>query len=146
MEGTTGRAIARLAEATPGSTIKLAFGAEYPSESFAGDHMATFSSRGPNSDGKLGIKPDFAAPGVNIMSTWPAYGKNDPAVSYDEAYERISGTSMATPHVAGLAVLLKEEHPEWTPFEIRAALANTADEISDEDASDMTFTRRAQDA
>ncbi|WP_219836998.1 S8 family serine peptidase [Paenibacillus sp. R14(2021)] len=133
MEGKTGRAIAKLAQSNPGSTIKLAFGTDYPSESFTGDHMATFSSRGPNTDGKLGIKPDLAAPGVNIMSTWPAYGKNDPTISYAEAYERISGTSMATPHVAGLALLLKQEHPEWTPFEIRAALANTADEISDED-------------
>ncbi|MFC5649592.1 S8 family serine peptidase [Paenibacillus solisilvae] len=133
MEGKTGRALARLALNSPGSNIELAFDAEYPSESDPGDHMAEFSSRGPNSDGTLGIKPDFSAPGVNIMSTWPAYGKNDPSISYAEAYNRISGTSMATPHVAGLALLLKQQHPEWSPFEVRAALANTADEISDEE-------------
>ncbi len=136
MEGKPGRALARFLTNNPGSELQLTFGGEYPKTVDPGDQMADFSSRGPNFDGSLGIKPDFVAPGVNILSTWPAYGKGFedgqyPEDLYSEAYNRISGTSMATPHVAGLAVLLKQEHPDWTPFEIRAALANTADFISD---------------
>lgn len=136
MEGKPGRALARFLSNNPGSEIQLTFSGEYPKTVDPGDHMADFSSRGPNFDGSLGIKPDFVAPGVNILSTWPGYGKGFengqyPEELYSEAYNRISGTSMATPHVAGLAVLLKQEHPDWTPFEIRAALANTADFISD---------------
>lgn len=131
MPGIEGRALARELMAHPEMPLTFTFGSDYTNATQAGDKMAYFSSRGPNSDANLSIKPDLVAPGVNIMSTWPAYGLNDPNASYSEAYSRISGTSMATPHVAGLALLLKQEHPNWTPFDIRAALANTADEISD---------------
>ncbi|WP_090583529.1 S8 family serine peptidase [Paenibacillus sp. OV219] len=132
MEGQAGRALARAVEANPETQLTFTFGPDYPQTVIPGDHMADFSSRGPASDGSFGIKPDVVAPGVNIMSTWPAYKKFDPTASYDQAYNRISGTSMATPHVAGLALLIKQAHPNWTPFDIRAALANTADEILDE--------------
>ena len=133
MEGKPGRALARfLLAQQSGGDLKLAFSSHYNNAVQAGDHVANFSSRGPTQDGSFGIKPDIVAPGVNILSTWPAYGKGNPSISYDEAYNRISGTSMATPHVAGLAALLKQEHPDWTPFDIRSALANTADIISDE--------------
>ncbi|PLT44038.1 S8 family serine peptidase [Paenibacillus sp. FSL W8-1187] len=132
LDGKTGRALARFATASGNSNVWFDF-AKYTSEQDPGDRMAGFSSRGPNADGILGIKPDVVAPGVAVMSTWPAYGKGIPGASYDEAYSRSSGTSMATPHVAGLAALLQQAHPEWTPFDIRAALANTADPISDED-------------
>ncbi|MGE6230444.1 S8 family serine peptidase [Paenibacillus chitinolyticus] len=133
MKGTEGRALARKALAAQGQTLKLAFGANYPKSEIPGDTMATFSSRGPNVDGDLSIKPDISAPGVSILSTWPAYGKQKPNASYNTAYSRISGTSMATPHVAGLALLLKQQHPDWSPLDIRAALANTSDRISDLD-------------
>ncbi|WP_372009428.1 S8 family serine peptidase [Paenibacillus chitinolyticus] len=133
MKGTEGRALARKALAAQGQTLKLAFGANYPKSEIPGDTMATFSSRGPNVDGDLSIKPDISAPGVSILSTWPAYGKQKPNASYNTAYSRISGTSMATPHVAGLALLLKQQHPDWSPLDIRAALANTSDKISDLD-------------
>lgn len=133
MKGTEGRALARKALAAQGQTLKLAFGANYPKSEIPGDTMATFSSRGPNVDGDLSIKPDISAPGVSILSTWPAYGKQKPDANYNTAYSRISGTSMATPHVAGLALLLKQQHPDWSPLDIRAALANTSDKISDLD-------------
>lgn len=133
MEGAAGRALARSVLANPDTPLQFTFGSEYPQTVIAGDHMADFSSRGPASDGSFGIKPDVVAPGVNILSTWPAYKKFDENASYDQAYNRISGTSMATPHIAGLALLIKQAHPNWTPFDIRAALANTADEITDED-------------
>ncbi|SDP07075.1 Serine protease, subtilisin family [Paenibacillus sp. yr247] len=136
MPGTTGRAIAR--NLTAGLTFT--FGDIFTENHLAGDTIAEFGSRGPNSDGNYGIKPDISAPGVNIYSTLPKYGKNpdgtiDYSKSYEKAYGRLSGTSMATPHIAGLALLLKQEHRDWSPFDIRAALANTADEIRNLDGT-----------
>jgi len=77
--------------------------------------VAGFSSRGPSHWDLL--KPDFAAPGVNIL----AAGHAGP-----EAYVFMQGTSMASPHAAGAAALLRQRHPEWTPAEIKSALALTA--------------------
>ncbi|ULO07368.1 S8 family serine peptidase [Paenibacillus sp. 19GGS1-52] len=133
MKGTEGRALARALVQNSGTQLETAFGADYHQSLFLGDTLAGFSSAGPNVDSKLSIKPDFVAPGVGILSTWPAYGKFDTHASYDEAYKRISGTSMAAPHVAGLALLIKQAHPNWTPFDIRAALANTADVLPGDD-------------
>ena len=133
MKGAQGRAIARQMLSHPTEPLAVTFGGDYPRIEVMGDTMASFSSRGPNADGLLGIKPDLAAPGVNIRSTWPAYGLSNPEASYDEAYSRSSGTSMAAPHVAGLALLLLQEHPDWSPFDVRAALANTSESLFDED-------------
>ncbi|MBO7748605.1 S8 family serine peptidase [Paenibacillus sp. MWE-103] len=134
MEGTYGRKLAKQVLAQPETALTFAFGASFErAVGVEGDRIADFSSKGPNSDPDWSIKPDVVAPGNNIFSTWPAYGKDKPDVSYRDAYNRISGTSMATPHVAGLALLLKEKHPEWTPFDVRAALANTAVELTDGD-------------
>ncbi|BCG56826.1 S8 family serine peptidase [Paenibacillus sp. URB8-2] len=129
IEGAKGRALARAILANPNTPVTFTFGDDYHKTQSSGDELASFTSWGPNVDKNLSIKPDFVAPGVGILSTWPAYKKYDAykSASYDEAYNRISGTSMATPHVAGLALLLKQAHPSWGPFEIRAALANTAD-------------------
>jgi minor extracellular serine protease Vpr len=79
--------------------------------------FASFSSAGPRSvDGHL--KPDISAPGVSIFST--AMGTGNQGL-----YE--SGTSMATPHVAGSAALAVQAHPHWSAAEVSAALVNTAD-------------------
>ncbi len=75
--------------------------------------IALFSSRGPTVN--LTLKPDVAAVGVNVYSSVPG----GELASYN-------GTSMATPHVAGAAALLKQAHPDWTPMEIKAALMGTA--------------------
>lgn len=89
------------------------------------DRMAEFSSRGPNNDGW--IKPELTAPGVNIYSAtitqaaMPGGGMPDPT-----GYISASGTSMATPHVAGAAALIRQAHPDWTSMQIKAALVNTA--------------------
>nr|WP_239056492.1 S8 family serine peptidase [Wenzhouxiangella limi] len=82
------------------------------------DVLAGFSSRGPlNVDV---IKPDMTAPGVAILAAVAADGGNP------ETYGVYSGTSMASPHVAGAAALLRAIHPTWTPSEIRSALMGTA--------------------
>ncbi|MCM3629076.1 S8 family serine peptidase [Paenibacillus glycanilyticus] len=129
MSGVEGRSIAR--QLGTGKTLNFTFEA-FQKQRNEGDHMADFSSRGPNSDGNYGIKPDLVAPGVNVYSTWPMYGKVNPGADYSKAYMRESGTSMATPHVAGLALLVKEAHPDWGPLDIRAALDNTSEGILDE--------------
>ncbi len=88
-----------------------------------GDVMAAFSSRGP-----LGnfIKPDITAPGVQILAaTTPTPDSVDggPAGQY---WQAIAGTSMASPHIAGAALLVKAVHPDWTPGQIKSALMTQA--------------------
>ncbi|ASR49403.1 serine protease [Paenibacillus kribbensis] len=135
MIGKEGRALARQIIESQNSKQKffISFGKDYIRTDNAGNTMAAFSSRGPNGDELLSIKPDVSAPGVGIMSTYPAFAKFYPDASYEHAYKRSNGTSMASPHVAGLAVLLKQQHPNWTPFDIRAALANTSVTLFNED-------------
>lgn len=97
-----------------------------------GDSLADFSSRGPvNSN--YDIKPDIVAPGVSVFSTYPEF-VNDPeeGLDYTAAYARLNGTSMATPHVAGVAALILEEHPDLDPFDVKTALMNTADDLKND--------------
>jgi hypothetical protein len=76
------------------------------------------SSRGPT-PGTLAFKPDLAAPGENILSTALGGGLTTK-----------SGTSMSSPHVAGVAALLLELHPDWTPADVKAALVSTTRAMS----------------
>ncbi|MBP3964963.1 S8 family serine peptidase [Paenibacillus lignilyticus] len=95
-----------------------------------GGHLANFSGRGPV-NGSYDIKPDVVGPGVNVYSTYPEYiHSKEEGIDYSHAYARISGTSMATPHVAGIIALILQQHPEYTPFDVRAALMNTADDLN----------------
>jgi subtilisin family serine protease len=89
----------------------------------ATDQMASFSSRGP-AMGSYAIKPDLVAPGLEIRSTWPG-----------GQYADDSGTSMAAPHVAGAAALLRQAHPAWTAQQIAVALTGGAKVLSGEDAA-----------
>lgn len=90
-----------------------------------GDEVNSSSSRGPTVP-NFDIKPDVLAPGTDIMSTIAMYQADLPEVVYDYAYERKSGTSMSTPYIAGVAALMKQAHPEWTQFDVKVALSNTA--------------------
>ncbi|SFT24596.1 S8 family serine peptidase [Paenibacillus sp. BC26] len=95
-----------------------------------GGHLAGFSGVGPV-NGSYDIKPDVVGPGVNVYSTYPEYiHSKEEGIDYSHAYARISGTSMATPHVAGIIALILQQHPEYTPFDVRAALMNTADDLN----------------
>ncbi|WP_057913087.1 S8 family serine peptidase [Peribacillus muralis] len=91
-----------------------------------GDKLASFSSRGPTRK-NYDMKPEVTAPGVSVLSTVPAYSLNpDKEDDYQYAYDRLSGTSMAAPHVAGIAALLLQANPELGPQDIKTILMNTA--------------------
>ncbi|MFG2333369.1 S8 family serine peptidase [Streptomyces sp. NPDC048604] len=83
------------------------------------DSTAWFSSRGPTTLSHT-LKPEIAAPGVGINAA-AAGGRGV------YAYQGMSGTSMATPHVAGAAAIVKQRHPDWTAQQIKAALVSSAD-------------------
>lgn len=89
------------------------------------DKLADFSTTGPRS-GDSGIKPDVTAPGVGIVAAKAKNGFLGDPVEGDDSHVAMSGTSMATPHVAGAAAILAGEHPDWTPAQIKVALMNTA--------------------
>ncbi|MFV2144114.1 S8 family serine peptidase [Isoptericola sp. G70] len=89
-----------------------------PSEG-QGDVIAAFSSRGPA--GPV-IKPDITAPGVQVlaaMTPTPAAPESGPSGQY---YQAINGTSMSSPHIAGVGLLLRAANPDWTPGQIKSAI------------------------
>ncbi|MHC8514356.1 S8 family serine peptidase [Sporosarcina sp. ITBMC105] len=90
-----------------------------------GDDVNNSSSRGPSTP-NFDIKPDVTAPGTNIMSAIPMYKADFPEATYEHAYTRKTGTSMATPHIAGIAALVKQANPTWNAFDVKVALSNTA--------------------
>ncbi|XP_010263869.1 PREDICTED: subtilisin-like protease SBT3.9 [Nelumbo nucifera] len=91
--------------------------------------VAFFSSRGPSSLSPSVLKPDIAAPGVNILASWsPA----SPSSSIHQhkvpplKFKIESGTSMSCPHISAIVALLKSMHPNWSPAAIKSALVTTA--------------------
>lgn len=96
----------------PGLTATLSFS--------VGDMLSSFTSRGPGGSGGITgpiLKPDVAAPGDSIVSTGAGSGNGT---------NTYGGTSMAAPHVAGMAALLRQAHPDWSVADIKAVIMNTA--------------------
>ncbi len=88
-----------------------------------GNQMQGFSARGPSVWEPNVLKPDVTAPGVDILAG------HTPDVANNvrgERFQYLSGTSMAVPHAAGIAALLKEAHPDWSPAALKSALVTTA--------------------
>jgi subtilisin family serine protease len=86
------------------------------------DIMADFSSQGPT-DVDFRVKPDVVAPGVNVLSSIPvSFCGGAPCWAF------FQGTSMATPHLAGSAAVVRQQHSNWSAAQIRSAIVNTADQ------------------
>jgi subtilisin family serine protease len=107
--------------ATPGDHTGSIAGESLDLSASNGDQMAAFSSRGPDKSVPDVLKPDIAAPGVDILA---AVNTTNPLS--DPEYGILSGTSMATPHMTGAAALIRAVHNTWTPAEIQSALMTTA--------------------
>ncbi|WCJ20150.1 Subtilisin-like protease SBT2.4 [Euphorbia peplus] len=92
--------------------------------------VSRFSSRGPdftdiNRNPADVLKPDILAPGHQIWAAWSPLSATDPIMKGNH-FALLSGTSMATPHIAGIAALIKQLNPSWTPSMIASALSTTA--------------------
>ncbi len=128
---TTGSAVRDyIAGAGAAATASIGEGTATPTQ---GSVMADFSSRGPNPVANDLIKPDVTAPGVNILAghtPFPSVGAGG------QLFQSISGTSMSSPHVAGLFALLRQAHPDWTAAMAKSAIMTTArQDVTKEDAS-----------
>ncbi|WHY72044.1 S8 family serine peptidase [Fictibacillus enclensis] len=89
------------------------------------DKLAYFSSQGPRI-GDQALKPDLTAPGVDITAARSQY-----ATKGSGSYLSMSGTSMATPHVAGAAAILSQRHPDWNGQQLKDALMSSTKELSE---------------
>jgi subtilisin family serine protease len=112
-----GRALRSWVRQHPEAPVSISPAVEFPDASQS-DVWQSFSGLGPSGLGQL--KPDIAAPGANIFTASVAAGLG---------FELLSGTSFASPHIAGAAALVKQLHPSWTPDQIKSALMSSADTV-----------------
>ncbi|MFC7678386.1 S8 family serine peptidase [Paenibacillus sp. GCM10028914] len=117
---------------TYGESIKAAMSTQTLHTSFSttieSDIMASFSSRGPAKP-SYAIKPDISAPGIGIVSSVP---------DYEGWYESNNGTSMAAPHMAGAAALIKQKYPTLNTYEIKSLLMNNTVKMNDRNGNRYT--------
>ena len=106
---------------TAGAAATATLSQSVVNNSAAAPDIAAFSSRGPSLAGGGDIlKPDVMAPGVDVLAAV------SPAGNSGKLFDLISGTSMSSPHVAGIAALLRQAHRDWSPMAIKSALMTTA--------------------
>ena len=117
---------------SPGTAAKaITVAASTEGDQGPADEIAGFSSSGPTPL-SLEMKPDVTAPGVNILSSLP--GNQWSAHDW-------SGTSMASPHVAGAAAVLEDRHPTWTVAQVKSALESTGDPVRNAPGTEVPSTR-----
>ncbi|WP_412541284.1 S8 family peptidase [Longispora sp. K20-0274] len=121
LDNVAGAAVRAYLAGTASPTAALAAGTPVAGRAPA---MAAFSSKGPGriSNGDL-LKPDVTAPGVDVLAAV------SPDSSNGNGFGTLSGTSMSSPHVAGLGALLKSKHQDWGPMAIKSALMTTAGQV-----------------
>jgi subtilisin family serine protease len=107
-----------------GATAAISAGKATPLS--RGGVLAAFSSRGPQSQVPDIPKPDVTAPGVNILAAASPFPSAHTSLRPGQLFQSISGTSMASPHVAGAAALLTQLHPTWSPASIKSSLMTSA--------------------
>lgn len=117
VDNVTGDAI-RAYALTAGATAKFSDGG--PVTPVDAPSIAGFSSRGPSLATGDQLKPDIAAPGVDVLAAVA------PTNHGGRLWDLESGTSMSSPHIAGLSLLIKQKHPDWTPDMIKSAMMTTA--------------------
>jgi fibronectin type III domain protein/subtilase family protein len=118
-----GKSVRDYIAATPGATAKFTDGAPTPPAS--APSIAGFSSRGPSLATGDQLKPDISAPGVDVLAAVA------PTNHGGKLWDLESGTSMSSPHIAGLSLLIKQAHPDWTPDMIKSAMMTTAYDLKD---------------
>ncbi|WP_395930081.1 S8 family serine peptidase [Arthrobacter sp. RT-1] len=120
-------------EANPALTVSLVKGDLTGEPPAAVPQIAGFSSRGPSlaSGGDL-LKPDIAAPGVNVLAGVSTIGNDG------EQFGFMSGTSMAAPHIAGFGALVLSRQPAWSPAMVKSAMMTTAYPLVNADGSANT--------
>ncbi|MEN9659021.1 MAG: hypothetical protein RL571_2486 [Pseudomonadota bacterium] len=118
--------------AASGNAAQAALGVSVTASAGNAPVMADFSSRGPNRADATVLKPDLTAPGVDILAA------SRPLLSVEQRnqiangavapaeWQSMQGTSMSSPHVAGLGALLHQRHPTWSPAAIKSALMTSA--------------------
>ncbi|WP_165355130.1 S8 family serine peptidase [Nocardioides oleivorans] len=92
------------------------------------DERAYFQDMGPRL-GDAVVKPEIVAPGVDILAA-----RSSASAEGEGSYVSLSGTSMATPHVAGAAAIIKQQHPGWTGAQVKDALVSTAKPLAGQTA------------
>ncbi|KAM0835343.1 hypothetical protein ACQ4PT_063001 [Festuca glaucescens] len=125
-----GTKIAAYVNSTANPTASIAFKGTVMGASPA-PAVTFFSSRGPSRASPGILKPDITGPGMNILAAWA------PSESHTEfsdggvglSFFVESGTSMSTPHLSGIAALLKGLHPDWSPAAIKSAIMTTSDAV-----------------
>lgn len=125
---TAGDQIRDYVSSVPNPTATIRFKGTVIGLSPSAPRVASFSSRGPSHLTPEILKPDVIAPGVNILAGWtgsaaPTDLEIDPR---RVQFNIISGTSMSCPHVSGLAALLRNAYPSWSPAAVKSALMTTA--------------------
>ncbi|KAL6648908.1 hypothetical protein ACP70R_013132 [Stipagrostis hirtigluma subsp. patula] len=125
-----GSKIAAYIKSTPKPTASITFKGTVMGSSPA-PSVAFFSSRGPNKASPGILKPDITGPGMNILAAWaPSEMHPEFADDVSLSFFMESGTSMSTPHLSGIAAIIKSLHPSWSPAAIKSAImtsSNTAD-------------------
>ncbi|XP_023771206.3 cucumisin isoform X1 [Lactuca sativa] len=104
-------------------------------------YVASFSSRGPNPTNKNILKPDLTAPGVRILAAWSPVARISQAEGdhREVPFNMLSGTSMACPHVSGIAAYIKTFNPKWSPAAIKSALMTTASVMNGETDAEFAY-------
>ncbi|ESR59276.1 hypothetical protein CICLE_v10018202mg [Citrus x clementina] len=105
--------------------------------------VVAFSGRGPSRISPGILKPDIIGPGLNIIAAWKT--TVDPLANRVYTFDIVSGTSMACPHLSGVAALLKSAHPNWSHAAIKSAMMTTADTVNLEGKPILDCTRLPAD-